>query len=199
MFPIIRAIWSRTKPTLEAFELLGFAADKSGLWAAAAKFGAPLMGVIAILLAHVERAPLYLLFLSGMAAIVLALAMVYLFRNLVSGSKIEGCVIESGSDSAVIGHARPHYGTSGLIAIGAAVIVAVIGTNLYNNWGAYQTQLDQTTLDLTPIPRLSDSEGKSPFGVDLHWKNSGPLAIRGIRYDYRFNYPKDVFEPRRDR
>jgi hypothetical protein len=78
----------------------------------------------------------------------------------------------------------------GFLAIAAAVIIASVGTTLYNNWTTYKEKLDQTSLVVIPIPHPPIPDHNQSFGVDLHWGDSGPLRVQGIRREHHFEYPK---------
>jgi len=209
MLAVIRFLWRWATEWLRRYELFDFVTNKLGLvtlWAKAAPVGAALVTAI---LAYIGRAPSYIILLAALSAAVLILVAIRLTQIIVKRNEMSSNVAPTIKSKSMVAaqkstlrknttshiaasDARQQRNIGGFLAIAAAVIIASVGTNLYNNWTTYKEKLDQTSLLVIPIPRPPVLDRNQSFGVDVHWGNSGPLTIRGVRRQHHFEYPKQI-------
>jgi hypothetical protein len=179
MFGAVKLLWNWGAKWFDRYEFLDFVTNKLGLTSVVTKILPAGGAVVMALVAYVGRAPWYIILLAALCAVVLILTGIRLTQIILkeeskSGkSKITETVprrksavpknIPAGTPSSSVSILQSNIG--GFLAIAAAVIIASVGTTLYNNWTTYKEKLDQTSLVVIPIPHPPVPDHNQSFGL----------------------------------
>lgn len=165
----IKVFWNWATKWFHRYESFDFVTNKFGLTTIATK-ALPLAGALLMaVLTYIGHAPLYIILLTALCAVVLILATIRLIQIILkpdirpSNEKIQ----PTGRKTSLQRTANQQQSNiGGFLAIAASVIIAIVGTNLYNNWNAYKEKLDQATLVVIPIPYPPAPDHNLRFRVD---------------------------------
>lgn len=194
-----RRIWTRLEPWLARVEHLDFLIGKisTAAWLIKLIIVPMTAGFIALLLGIVDKTPKALLFLVVMAALVLGLAIVLIWKMLTAPSEVIAQKTRLArrnktggkAQKQVIAAAAPSIGIFGLLF--TAVVTATILIVGYR----YMTDHDaveRTVLSVHPAGVLFPG-GKIPaFGMNILWLNKGTLSVDNGLIHYTFEFPNRV-------
>lgn len=198
MREFLRNTWARFKPWLERAEHLDFVVGKLSTVAWIIKLaGVPLSaGVIALLLGIVDRTPKALIFLFVLGAVVLALAMILLWKAVTAPTERPKQKTPITKGRKGIKKPEPQsprpVGISGMLFTSVVTCTILIVGYKYINEHA---SIDRTQLAVHPAGVLLVG-GKIPaFGMNVLWTNKGPLSIENGNVHYHFDFVTQMLTP----
>jgi hypothetical protein len=192
----IKSAWARLRPIFDGLARLDFAWGKVG-WGSLllGKVFPSLAALVVVFEARADSQPIFVLILSGLAAVALTLGAAWLALATLEkiGTTKKSEPVRSKKGSSPQARTKQAQNNTAII-LGASIIIATIiavgGVWVIFNWPT-QLQYDQTRLVFTAVPLPPVPDIHQSLGYHVLFNNSGPLEISNYRLQYRFKSTKE--------